>query len=85
MLKWNAQKHPPSNDSGLEVFADISTHYVTDIQCAVDANVFDNNIVEQKVNNSNPLSNSMSHYTYKVCLTMYWQFNIIFCLYFTSF
>ena len=53
MLKWNAQKHPPSNDSGLEVFADISTHYVTDIQCAVDANVFDNNMVEQKVNNSN--------------------------------
>ena len=65
MLKWNAQKHPPSNDSGLEVFADISTHYVTDIQCAVDANVFDNNIVEKKVNNSNLLSNSMSHFTYE--------------------
>ena len=55
MLKWNTQKQHPNNSSnnGQEVdniFADISTRYVTDIQCAIDAKTLDdNNDSEQKV------------------------------------
>lgn len=53
MLKWNTQKHHPnSSNNGQEVdniFADISTRYVTDIQCAIDAKRLDNNNAKQKV------------------------------------
>ena len=50
MLKWNAHKHPQSENNGQQdIFADISTRYVTDIQCAIDAKMLDNNAVEQKV------------------------------------
>ena len=36
MLKWNAQRQPLSiSGPHVDVFADISTRYVTDIQCAI--------------------------------------------------
>ena len=55
MLKWNTQKPHPNNSSNNSqevdnIFADISTRYVTDIQCAIDAKTLDdNNDSEQKV------------------------------------
>ena len=54
MLKWNTQKQNLNSlNNGQEldnIFADISTRYVTDIQCAIDAKRLDtNNESKQKV------------------------------------
>ncbi len=58
MLKWNTQKHHLSVNNGQQdVFADISTRYVTDIQCAIDAKILHNDNIKQKVMSCNGLMN----------------------------
>lgn len=49
MLKWNTQNNPPSNNGEIDIFADISTRYVSDIQCAIEERSLDNNNVVKKV------------------------------------
>ena len=59
MLKWNAQRQPLSiSGPHVDVFADISTRYVTDIQCAIqEKEAFDGDNGAKKVFRQNIVTN----------------------------
>ena len=57
MLKWNAQNHPSSNNGELDIFADISTRYVSDIQCAIEERLMDTNNSVKGVMRCNSIMN----------------------------